>query len=65
MYILVLQQVLDFFICFRPYMKVYHKENGQNVLLGKIKAPCMCCNYAVEVYDAAKNLVYIIEASCC
>lgn len=46
-------------------MDVNHKENGMNVFLGKIKAPFMLCNYAVEVYDAASNLVYIVEASCC
>lgn len=51
--------------CNRPEMKVYYVEGGQNLYLGRIYDPYDCCTSDYEVFDAANNKRFHVEADCC
>ena len=47
----------------RPVMEVHLADNQE--YLGKIREPCTCCDYDLEIYDAAGYLKYNIIGDCC
>ena len=49
----------------RPFMEVFHTENGQDRYIGKVYDPCNFYNMQIETYDANENLQYTITGSCC